>query len=106
MEENIYSPDPLMIQENLEDWVITKVDDWRESNVAELEEATFGRGKWFDITDDLNDSERQDIQYLRTKLMEDFANTKIRKSVAECLLNAAVFGTGIAEICLEEMWLR
>ena len=148
MEENIYSPDPLMIQENLEDWVITKVDDWRdffesnyedkfdeyyrlwrgiwdpadkerttersriispalqqavESNVAELEEATFGRGKWFDITDDLNDSERQDIQYLRTKLMEDFANTKIRKSVAECLLNAAVFGTGIAEICLEEI---
>jgi len=30
-----------------------------ESNVAELEEATFGRGKWFDISDDMNDPERR-----------------------------------------------
>ena len=148
MKDNIYSPDPLMIQENLEDWVMTKVEDWRdffesnyenkfdeyyrlwrgiwdpadterksersriispalqqavESSVAELEEATFGRGKWFDITDDVNDQERQDIQYLRKKLTEDFENTKVRKSVAECLINAAVFGTGIAEISLEEI---
>ena len=148
MKDNIYSPDPLMIQESLEDWVITKVEDWRdffesnyedkfdeyyrlwrgiwdpadterksersriispalqqavESNVAELEEATFGRGKWFDITDDMNDSDRQDVQYLRNKLSEDFESTKVRKSVAECLINAAVFGTGIAEICLEEI---
>jgi hypothetical protein len=26
-----------------------------ESSVAELEEATFGRGKWFDIKDDIHD---------------------------------------------------
>ena len=26
-----------------------------ESSVAEVEEATFGRGKWFDISDDVND---------------------------------------------------
>jgi hypothetical protein len=148
MEDNIYSPDPLMIQETLEDFVMTKVEDWRdffesnyeakfdeyyrlwrgiwdpadterksersriispalqqavESSVAELEEATFGRGKWFDITDDVNDQDRQDIQYLRKKLTEDFENTKVRKSVAECLINAAVFGTGIAEISLEEI---
>jgi len=73
-----------------------------ESNVAELEEATFGRGKWFDITDDSNDPEKQDIQYLRKKLTEDFEQCKIRKAVAECLINAAVFGTGIGEIVIEE----
>ena len=28
-----------------------------ESNVAELEEATFGRGKWFDVSDNLGDSQ-------------------------------------------------
>ena len=73
-----------------------------ESNVAELEEATIGRGKWFDITDDMNDPDRRDIQYLRNKLSEDFEKTKVRKAVAECLINAAVFGTGIAEVTISE----
>ena len=74
-----------------------------ESNVAELEEATFGRGKWFDISDNMGDNERQDVMYLRNKLTEDFENTKVRKAVAECLINAAVFGTGIGEIVIEEV---
>ena len=69
-----------------------------ESSVAELEEATFGRGKWFDIKDDAGDTEKRDIQVLRTGLESDFKRNKIRKNVAECLINAAVFGTGIAEI--------
>jgi len=148
MAEEIYSPDPLMIEESLEEWVMTKCENWRdhyesnyeqkfeeyyrlwrgqwdpadsertsersriispalqqavESNVAELEEATFGRGKWFDIADDFNDPQKQDILYLRKKLTEDFEACKIRKAVAECLINAAVFGTGIGEITLEEI---
>ena len=145
--ENLYDLDPLMIEGNLEDWVMDKCEDWRdhyesnyeqkfdeyyrlwrgiwdpadkmrdsersriispalqqavESNVAELEEATFGRGKWFDISDDMNDPNRQDVQYLRNKLTEDFEKTKVRKAVAECLINAAVFGTGMGEIIIEE----
>jgi hypothetical protein len=148
MAEEIYSPDPLMIEESLEEWVMTKCENWRdhyesnyeekfeeyyrlwrgqwdpadserasersriispalqqavESNVAELEEATFGRGKWFDISDDTNDQDKQDILYLRKKLAEDFEACKVRKAVAECLINAAVFGTGIGEITLEEI---
>ena len=148
MAEEIYSPDPLMIQESLEEWVITKCEDWRdnyesnyeekfeeyyrlwrgqwdptdserasersriispalqqavESNVAELEEATFGRGKWFDIEDDMNDQQSQDVMYLRNKLTEDFESCKVRKAVAECLINAAVFGTGVGEVVLEEI---
>ena len=73
-----------------------------ESSVAELEEATFGRGRWFDIKDDRNDNEAQDVVYLREQLHEDFNKTKIRKAVAECLINAAVFGTGVAEVVLSE----
>ena len=73
-----------------------------ESSVAELEEATFGRGRWFDIEDDVNDKEKQDIALLRETLFKDFKKNRVRKGVAECLLNAAVFGTGIAEIVLEE----
>ena len=148
MADEILSPDPLMIQETLEDWVMTKCENWRdnyesnyaekfeeyyrlwrgqwdpadterssersriispalqqavESNVAELEEATFGRGKWFDISDDVADKEKLDVQYLRNKLTEDFESCKVRKAVAECLINSAVFGTGIGEIVLEEI---
>ena len=148
MAEEIYSPDPLTIQESLEEWVMTKCENWRdyyesnyeerfeeyyrlwrgqwdsndsqrasersriispalqqavESNVAELEEATFGRGKFFDIVDDVNDTQKQDVLYLRKKLTEDFEACKIRKAVAECLINAAVFGTGIGEVVLEEV---
>ena len=73
-----------------------------ESSVAELEEATFGRGKWFDISDDRNDPDASDIAYLRNQLHEDFNKTKIRKAVAECLINAAVFGTGVAEVVVAE----
>lgn len=145
---DLYETDPLMIEETIEDWVITKCEDWRdhyesnyekrfeeyyrlwrgiwdpadserrsersriispalqqavESNVAELEEATFGRGKWFDVSDNFGDTNKQDVQFLRNKLTEDFEDCMVRKAVAECLINAAVFGTGIGEIVIEEM---
>ena len=148
MADEIYSADPLVMEESLEGWVINKCENWRdyyesnyegrfeeyyrlwrgqwdpadsertsersriispalqqavESNVAELEEATFGRGKWFDIADDFGDQQKQDVLYLRKKLSEDFEACKIRKAVAECLINAAVFGTGIGEVVLEEV---
>ena len=74
-----------------------------ESSVAEIEEATFGRGKFFDIRDDLMDQESKDVDYLREQLLRDFKKNKVRKAVGECLINAAVFGTGIAEVTLEEV---
>lgn len=73
-----------------------------ESAVAEVEEATFGRGKWFDIKDDLADQNPIDVQGIRNQLDEDFKRTAIRKSIAECLINSAVFGTGMAELVIEE----
>ena len=148
MAEEIYSPDPLMAEQSIEEWVMTKCEDWRdyyesnyedrfeeyyrlwrgqwdpadsqrasersriiapalqqavESNVAELEEATFGRGKWFDIADDVADPQKQDALVLRRKLAEDFEVCKVRKAVAECLINSAVFGTGIGEVVIEEV---
>jgi hypothetical protein len=147
-DEELFPVDPLMAEETIESWVMTKCEDWRdyyesnhenkhqeyyrlwrgiwaeedstrasersriispalqqavESNVAELEEATFGRGKWFDIEDDMADQNNQDAAFLRNKLTEDFSQTGIRKSVAECLINAAVFGTGIGEVVIEEV---
>ena len=73
-----------------------------ESNVAEVEEATFGRGKIFDVRDDISDQQTADMVFLRKKMHEDFAHARIRSSVAEVLLNAAIYGTGIAELTIEE----
>ena len=73
-----------------------------ESSVAELEEATFGRGKFFDISDDIADQNKQDVQLIRNQLNEDMQFTQTRRQVAECILNAAVFGTGMGELVIEE----
>ena len=73
-----------------------------ESAVAEVEEATFGRGKWFDIQDDIQDTNNLDIAKMRKTLDEDFKFVAARKAIAECVLNAAVFGTGVAEIVADE----
>ena len=74
-----------------------------ESNVAEIEESTFGRGKIFDLKDDVNDQETTDMVYLRKKLHEDLKLARVRTSVAEVLISAAVYGTGVAEIVLDEI---
>ena len=74
-----------------------------ESAVAEVEEATFGRGKWFDLKDDHQDQEQLDVQLLRNNLYEDFEYCKARKAIAECILNSAIFGTGMGEIVMDEV---
>jgi hypothetical protein len=73
-----------------------------ESSVAEIEEATFGRGRFFDMRDDLQDEDSTDIEYLRDQLYRDLQRNKARKAVAECLINAAVYGTGMAEIVTDQ----
>src|SRR6056300_751997 len=73
-----------------------------ESAVAEVEEATFGRGKWFDIKDDMMDQNNADVMHVREHLDEDLKFVAARKSVAECILNSAIFGIGIGEIIAEE----
>ena len=74
-----------------------------ESNVAEIEEATFGRGKIFDIRDDKADKDSSDVVFLRDRLHSDFKKARIRSTVAEVLINAAVYGTGIAEVVIDEI---
>ena len=74
-----------------------------ESAVAEVEEATFGRGKWFDLHDNNGDKETADVMLLRKQLDEDFKLTKTRKAIAEIILNSAVFGTGAGEVVIEEI---
>ena len=73
-----------------------------ESSVAELEEATFGRGKWFDIQDDMLDQDNSEAEYIRNLLQEDLEKTGVKDALAEVFLNGAIYGTGIAKIVVNQ----
>ena len=73
-----------------------------ESSVAELEEATFGRGKWFDVQDDMLDQDPTDAEYVRNLLQEDLEKTGVKDAVCEIFLNSAIYGTGIGKIVVEQ----
>ena len=73
-----------------------------ESATAEVEEATFGVGEYFDLRDDVRDEQNGDIELLRKLLDEEFRKNKIRAQVSQVLMTAAIYGTGIAEVVTEE----
>ena len=73
-----------------------------EATVAELEEATFGGHRWFDVDDDILDRNPQDIEYVRNLLHEDLTKDGVKDAVAECLLNGAIYGTGIGKILVQD----
>ena len=74
-----------------------------ETSVAEIEEAVFGRGeKFFDISDDLRDQTKVDIEQVKNQMYEDFKKEKVRKSVSDIIVLGAVYGTGIGEITISE----
>ena len=73
-----------------------------ESSVAELEEATFGRGKWFDIKDDMLDQDPSDAEYVRNLLQEDLEKTGVKDAICEVFLNGAIYGTGVGKIVVKQ----
>ena len=74
-----------------------------ETRHAEIVEAIFGQGEFFDIDDDLKDQQPLDVEMLKRQLMEDFAQDKIRKSIDHITLLAEIYGTGIGEIAVSSV---
>ena len=74
-----------------------------ETRHAEIMEAIFGQGEFFDIEDDLRDIDGNplDVEMLKAQLMEDFKQDKIRKSIGQIELMAEIYGTGIGEIVVK-----
>lgn len=71
-----------------------------ETRHAEIMEAIFGQGEYFDIKDDIKDINNNpiDVEIIKSQLMEDFKLDKIRKSIDQIELMAEIYGTGIGEI--------
>ena len=74
-----------------------------ETRHAEIMEAIFGQGEFFDIEDDLRDIDGNplDVEMLKAQLMEDFKQDKIRKAIDQIELMAEIYGTGIGEIVVK-----
>ena len=74
-----------------------------ETRHAEIMEAIFGQGEFFDIEDDIQDvnGNNLDVELIRAQLMEDFKKDKIKKSIDQIELMAEIYGTGIGEIIVK-----
>jgi hypothetical protein len=74
-----------------------------ETRHAEIMEAIFGQGEWFDIEDDIKDvnGTALDVEQLKAQLMEDFNRDKIKKAIDQIELMAEIYGTGIGEIAVK-----
>ena len=71
-----------------------------ETRHAEVIEAIFGQGDFFDIKDDIKDVDGNpmDVEAIKQLLVEDFKRDKIKKSIDHIELMAEIYGTGIGEI--------
>jgi hypothetical protein len=74
-----------------------------ETRHAEIMEAIFGQGEFFDIEDNIQDVNGNpiDVEMIKAQLMEDFKKDKIRKSIDQIELMAEIYGTGIGEIIVK-----
>jgi len=75
-----------------------------ETRHAEVMEAIFGQGEFFDIKDDIMDVNGNplDVDEIKAKLNEDFKQDKIIKAIDAIELMAEIYGTGIGEILVKE----
>lgn len=73
-----------------------------DNKQADLEEAVFAKGVFFDISDDVNDTDKTDIEKMRGLLSEDFKKDKVRKNIGQVMTLAEIYGTGIAEIIVKQ----
>jgi hypothetical protein len=74
-----------------------------ETRHAEIMEAIFGNGEFFDIKDDVQDmnGNPMDVEMMRVMLREDLEKHKIRKSIDQIELMAEIYGTGVGEIVVK-----
>ena len=73
-----------------------------ETRHAEIVEAIFGNGEYFDIADDVKDADKIDVKQLKALMTEDLDKEKIKKYISQVELLAEIYGTGIAELVMSK----
>lgn len=75
-----------------------------DATVAEMVEATFGRGNWFDTKEDPGSDPQilQQLEQCRDNLLDDFERDRVKHAVIETFINGAIYGTGIVKRIVDE----
>ena len=73
-----------------------------DNKQADLEEAVFAKGVFFDISDDISDQDKTDVEKMKSLLSEDFKKDKVRKNIGQIMTLAEIYGTGIGEIIVKQ----
>ncbi len=73
-----------------------------ESFQADMNEAVFGSGKFFDIYNNFSDEDGLDVEKIRKQLDEDFKEDHVAEAISDIITYGAVYGTGIGEICIDD----
>ena len=77
-----------------------------ESTAATIEDAIFSRENWFDVTDDLMDTDRDDVSQAHGLLNEDLNLAGVPEAIAKTVLNGCLYGTGIGKINITRKEIR
>ena len=73
-----------------------------DATIAEMTEATFGRGMWFDLDDTTDESKLAQAQQCRVNLLNDFQRDKLKHAIIETYSSGCIYGTGIAKRIVDE----
>jgi len=74
-----------------------------EIQVSEMEEATFNKKNWFDLSDDVADEDKSEMGLLRDQLLEDMELARVPSKIAETYLLGGIYGNGIGKIVVNEV---
>lgn len=78
-----------------------------EATVAEIEEAVFGKGQWFDVSQDVLDAANPEQKVLlgeiRKRLTEDMNRAGHKSAASETFLLGALYGTGISKLSVDKV---
>lgn len=72
-----------------------------DQTVAEMVEATFGRGDWLD----LEDSDKQEasmVEQVHNNLINDLEMYNVQSAIVDTYYNGAIYGTGIAKRIVDQ----
>ena len=69
-----------------------------DSITATIEDAIFGRERWFDLADDVKDERPDDMSQAHAVLDEDFEEAGVPDAISKIVLNGSLYGTGIGKL--------
>lgn len=76
----------------------TDLSEAVHKTAAELSDAFFGRAVWFDLADNFQDTDTEDVRQMGFKMREDASRSGVQSAVDRSFVNGCVIGTGLVKM--------